>query len=164
MIAGQFWRAWSIWAVSVAATAAALSYSAAHPVPGDSSAANWVFGVVFIGAFSTVGALLAWKRPGNPLGWLLFATGLAYAAGVFTGLLLRFPRTLTLANWLGWTWLAGLGLCVFVVLLSPRGSCPPAAGGRWPGQPGPALPAECWAMPSLRPSPRSAPRSRTRSG
>ncbi len=125
MTTGAFWRAWSIWALSVAATTAALSYTAVHPQPGHAtSAADWLFSVVFIGAFATVGALLAWKRPRNPIGWLMSATGLVYAAGAFTELLLRFPRTLTLANWLGWTWLAGLGLCVFVVLLFPTGHLP----------------------------------------
>jgi len=80
--------------------------------------------VVFIAAFATVGALLAWKRPGNTIGWLLFATGLAYAVGVSGVLLLHFPRTLTLANWLGWIWLLGIELCVFAVLLYPAGNLP----------------------------------------
>jgi hypothetical protein len=79
---------------------------------------------VFIGAFATVGALLAWKRPGNPIGWLLSATGGAYAVGASNVLLAHFPRTLTLAKWLGWIWLLGLGLCVFVVLLFPSGNLP----------------------------------------
>jgi hypothetical protein len=46
------------------ATVAALSYAAVHPVTGKAaSAAVWVFGVAFTGAFAAVGALLAWKRP-----------------------------------------------------------------------------------------------------
>jgi len=60
---------------------------------------------VFIAAFATVGALLAWKRPGNTIGWLLSATGLAYAVGVSGVLLLHFPRTLTVPRQL-----AGLDL------------------------------------------------------
>ena len=83
MAPAAFWRAWSIWAVSVAATATALSYTAVHPLPAKlanqaGSALDGVAAVVFIAAFATVGALLAWKRPGNPIGWLLSATGLAY--------------------------------------------------------------------------------------
>ena len=35
-----------------------------------------VAGLTFIVAFATVGALLAWKRPGNPIGWLLSGSGL----------------------------------------------------------------------------------------
>jgi hypothetical protein len=129
MPAAAFWRAWSIWAVSAAATATALGYTALHPLPASlasqaGSPANRAVAVVFIGAFATVGALLAWKRPGNPIGWLLSATGVAYAVGVSNVLLARFPRTLTLAKWLGWSWLLGLGLCVFVVLLFPSGNLP----------------------------------------
>ena len=43
---------------------------------------------------------------------------------LFGVLLARFRRTLTLSNWLGWIWLLGLGLCVFVVLLFPAGHVP----------------------------------------
>jgi hypothetical protein len=94
--------------------------------------------VAFIVAFATVGALLAWKRPGNPIGWLLSATGLAYAAGAFALLLAYFPRTLTVSNWLSWIWFLGLGLCVFVVLLFPTGNLPsrrwrPVAWAAWAG-------------------------------
>jgi hypothetical protein len=88
------------------------------------SAVDGVVGAVFIGAFATVGALLAWKRPENPIGWLLSAVGLVFVvagSGVF---LMSFPRTLTLAHWLGFLYLLGLGLCVFVVLLFPTGKLP----------------------------------------
>jgi hypothetical protein len=124
-----FWRAWSIWAVSVAATVSTIGYSAAHPLPTRLASQNGngldgAVGIVFVAAFATVGALLAWKRPGNPIGWLLSAIGLTVAGagqGVF---LAHFPRTQTLAAWLGWTWLLGLGLCVFVLLLFPSGNLP----------------------------------------
>jgi hypothetical protein len=33
--AAAFWRAWSVWAVTVAATAAALGYDAFHPLPAS---------------------------------------------------------------------------------------------------------------------------------
>src|SRR6266852_2256474 len=129
MTSAAFWRAWSIWAVSVAATATALGYTALHPLPASLASqggnpSNGAIAVVFIAAFATVGALVAWKRPGNPIGWLLSATGLAYGVGAFGLLLSHFPRTLTVANWLGWIWLLGIGLCVFVVLLFPAGNLP----------------------------------------
>ena len=130
MAPAAFWRAWSIWAVSVAATATALGYTAVHPLPAKLAAnfgvtgLNDVVGVVFIAAFATVGAVLAWKRPGNPIGWLLSATALAYAVGIFGVFLAHFHRTLTLANWLGWTFDLGVGLCAFVVLLFPTGTLP----------------------------------------
>jgi hypothetical protein len=124
-----FWRAWSIWAVTVATSAAALMSDVLYPLPAKlasqaGSGLNGVVGGVFIAAFATVGALLAWKRSANPIGWLLSATGLAYAVGAFNVLLLHFHRTLTLASWVGWTFLLGIGLCVFVVLLFPAGHLP----------------------------------------
>jgi MFS family permease len=129
MAPAAFWRAWSIWAVSVAATATTLSYTVLHPLPAKlasqfGSGLAGSLGVVFIVGFATVGALLAWKRPGNPIGWLLSAIGLAYAVGDCGVLLAHFPRTLTLAYWLGSTFLLGIGLCVFVVLLFPTGHLP----------------------------------------
>jgi MFS family permease len=126
----SFWRAWSIWAVSVGLTATGLGYTAVHPLPASLAAnfgvtgLNDVVGVVFIAAFATVGALLAWKRPGNPIGWLLSATSLVYVVAAFGEFLAHFHRTFTLANWLGSLFLLGLGLCVFVVLLFPTGKLP----------------------------------------
>ena len=72
----------------MAATATAPVYKALYPLPPElasqaGSGLDGAVGVVFIAAFATVGALLAWKRPGNPIGWLLSATGLAYAVGGF---------------------------------------------------------------------------------
>ena len=129
MAPAVFWRAWSIWAVSVAVTATALGYTAVHPLPARlasqfDSGLDRAVGIVFVAAFATVGALLAWKRPWNPIGWLLSATGLVTAVAIFGVFLAHFPRTLTLAYWLGWIFLLGIGLCVFVVLLFPTGKLP----------------------------------------
>ena len=74
--------------------------------------------------FATVGALLVWKRPGNPIGWLLSATGLSYAAAGFGILLSHFPAARAFVNWSGWIWLFGVGLTVFVLLLFPTGHLP----------------------------------------
>jgi MFS family permease len=124
-----FWRAWSTWTVSVAAIATSLGYTAVNPLPAKlaSQAGSTVDGLVaavFVAAFATVGALLAWKRPANPIGWLMSATGLAYAVAGAGLMLLHFPRTQALANWLGFLFFAGVGLCVFVVLLFPTGTLP----------------------------------------
>jgi MFS family permease len=129
MTSAAFWRAWSIWAVTMAMTAASGAYNTVNPLPAKlanqgGSGANWVVALVFVAAFATVGAVLAWKRPENPIGWLLSASGLAYSIGIFGLVLSHFSGTLTLANWLGWTWFVGLGLCVFVVLLFPTGHLP----------------------------------------
>jgi hypothetical protein len=129
MAPAAFWRAWSIWAVTVAAYVTASGYNAVNPLPARlasdfGSAADGVLGAVFIGGFATVGALLAWKRPENPIGWLLSTVGLVFTvagSGVF---LVRFPRTLDLAHWLGFLYVLAIALCVFVVLLFPTGKLP----------------------------------------
>ena len=154
------WRAWSIWAVSVTATATMLVYTALHPLTAQEAALqgsglDGAVAIVFIGAFATVGAFLAWKRPRNPIGWLLSGTGLTFTAAGAGALLAHFPSTRTLADWLGFLYLLGLGLCVFVLLLFPTGHLPS-------GPPARAWPGGSWAVHSHPPSSRSAPRSRTR--
>src|SRR6266540_225205 len=124
-----FWRALCVWVLTVAAAGGALIYNHVHPLPpklgGQGNVVTGTVVVVFIVAFATVGALLAWKRPANPIGWLLSATGLSYASAVAVGrLLLQFPRTQAWGNWLGWMYFAGIGFVVFVLLLFPTGSLP----------------------------------------
>ena len=138
-----FWRAWSIWAVSLALTATTITATVLRPLPArlvnfSGSGLNGAVSIVFIGAFATVGALLAWKRPANPIGWLLSAIGLESAVAVFSVFLAHFPRTLTLATWLGFLYLLGFGLCAVVVLLFPTGKLPsrrwrPVAWAAWTG-------------------------------
>jgi hypothetical protein len=109
----RFWRAWSFWAVTMTITAIAVGYDALHPLPATQADRSG-------GGL----AMVAWKKPGNPIGWLLSGSGLAYAVGGSAQMLIHFPRTRTLGYWLGWAWLVGLGLCVFVVLLFPDGRLP----------------------------------------
>src|SRR5438874_8183278 len=117
-----FWCAWSLWVLSVVTTAALFAYSAIHPLPTTirGSPAEVVIAVAFIGGFATVGALLGWKRPANPIGWLMCGTALSYTAGgAGQLLLLRFARTQAVGSWLGWLWLLGIGLVVLVLALLP---------------------------------------------
>jgi len=123
-----FWRAWGIWALSLAAMTASLIYNHVHPLPTGAglqgSALTGVATLVFIPSFATVGALLAWKRPANPIGWLLSATGLTYSVATLSLLLAQFPGTRVWSHWLGWLWLVGIGFVVFVLLLFPTGTLP----------------------------------------
>jgi signal transduction histidine kinase len=118
-----FWCACIIWVLSLSVVAAALAYNSVHPLPGNQggNASDGVAVVLFIGGFATVGALLVWKRPGHPIGWLLSASGLVVAAGALGQLLSHIRSAQGLSNWFGWIWLLGLGLAVFVVLLFPTG-------------------------------------------
>jgi hypothetical protein len=66
-----FWRAWPLWAVTMTITAIAIGYDALHPLPAmladqSGNSLDMVAGLTFIVAFATVGAVLAWQRPGNP--------------------------------------------------------------------------------------------------
>jgi hypothetical protein len=79
---------------------------------------------------STVGAVLASRRPRHPVGWLLLALGLSLAASgmaagyVPYGLLIR-PGTLPAARYVALyypaTVVAVLALIGFVLLLTPTG-------------------------------------------
>ena len=143
MTRATFWRAWSIWAVTMTLFATAMTSTVLRPLPAElvnfgGNGLTGAVGIVFIGAFATVGALLAWKRPENPIGWLLSAIGLETAVAGFSMFLAHFPRTVTLASWLGFLYLLGFGLCVLVVLLFPTGKLPsrrwrPAAWAAWAG-------------------------------
>jgi signal transduction histidine kinase len=124
-----FWRALCVWVLTLAVAATNLIYNQVHPLPpslggGQGTFVTGTVAVTFIGGFATVGALLAWKRPANPIGWLLSATGLSYALATVGLLLLQFPRTRGLGNWLGWLFFLGIGFVVFVLLLFPTGSLP----------------------------------------
>ena len=125
----SFWGALTCWTVCVAALIIGDVYSATHSLPAiaadfDSGSGTGVLAVAFIGGFATVGALLAWKRPANPIGWLLSAVGLSFAGADFGLLFAYSPATLTLAHWLGWIWLFGLLLIIPVLLLFPSGHLP----------------------------------------
>src|SRR5215469_1387495 len=124
-----FWCALSIWMLTLATAGTALIYNHVHPLPpvlnaGTGNAVAGTIAATFIGGFATVGALLIWKRPANPIGWLLSATGLSYALATAGLLLLQFPQTRAWGNWMGWMFFVGLGFAVFVLLLFPTGSLP----------------------------------------
>jgi signal transduction histidine kinase len=125
-----FWCALIVWVLTLATTGAALIINYLYPLPpalraAAGNAANGVAAVMFIAGFATVGALLIWKRPANPIGWLLSATGASYALAAGGGLLLlQSPQTRAWGDWLGWLFFFGFGFAVFVLLLFPTGSLP----------------------------------------
>jgi signal transduction histidine kinase len=121
--------AWGLWALSVAALVTPLAFelTGAH-VPGFAdqagSTAPFVGVLLFILTFATVGAVLASKRPSNPIGWLLSASALCYGLGSFSILLAKW--SLPWSDWISnWVWGLGIGLtATFVLLLFPTGSLP----------------------------------------
>ena len=85
-------------------------------------------------AFTLVGALVASRRPGNPIGWISGAVGFSLAlSGVASEYamyaLVSQPGSLPgakIAAWLAeWTWVPSVGLIgTFLVLLFPNGRLP----------------------------------------
>ena len=94
----------------------------------------WAF--VFI-SFPAVGAVVATRRPGNPIGWLLLVIGICFTSSVMTteyvGRALYLGAALPAVEWVdwwgAWSFLLGAGLLfVWVPLLFPTGHLP---GSRW---------------------------------
>jgi hypothetical protein len=90
--------------------------------------------LVFVLAFVSVGALVATKRPENPLGWVMLAAGIAYSvAGISTGWVEEFVepgmQNSLPAIYLGWvsSWMWGIGPFIsgtYLLLLFPDGHVP----------------------------------------
>ena len=114
---------WAIWLVTIA-IGGATSASAAGDGVGP-----FVAYVIFVLAYSTVGALVATRRPRNPIAWLMLVAGLSYVVG---GISISYAESdarggwATLASWVGkWVWIAGLGpVATFGLLLFPDGHLP----------------------------------------
>jgi hypothetical protein len=105
--------------------------------PGVNVFDYWVETTTIAVAFSTVGALIASRRPGHPVGWLFcvigFLAGIDHFSGEYaTYALLAQPGALPAgeaATWIrSWVWVAEGGLGVLLVLLFPTGRL---ASGRW---------------------------------
>jgi hypothetical protein len=125
--------AWSLCALSVALTAVSLLLlilSLSHP---GTHIFDWWFGNTLIVIDVTVGAIIASRRPENPVGWLLLISGLAISVGHFSAqyaiyALLAQPGSLPAGEALAWlaSWLLPIyaGLQVFYLLLFPTGRLP----------------------------------------
>ena len=98
---------------------------------------NGVFGLVLGASYPIVGWLIASRRPGNPIGWIMLAVGLSQSAEAFaTNYAVYGLETvhtaipfLDLAAWIEvWAWAPGFLLLGVLVLLFPDGELPSA---RW---------------------------------
>jgi hypothetical protein len=128
------WLAWSMCAVSLASTALALlllDWNLSYPNPHIFDL--WVQGIVIPVTCSTVGVIIASRRPHHPIGWLFCAVGLLAGVNHFCGeyalyALLNRPGSLPggrAAAWVAsWTWMPANALLVFVALLFPDGHLP----------------------------------------
>jgi signal transduction histidine kinase len=120
--------AWSLWALTVVVVLPAV----ALPLTHEPNAEDWLLLPVFIGgtlASATVGALVASRRPGNPIGWLFCAVGLGAAVTAFTDEYVTrglsneggLPGTTLLAWLAGWVHIPILASIPMVFLLFPTG-------------------------------------------
>ena len=79
------WLAWSVWLLCVALISfALLFYFLASPTPATDTPPTLtaLFSILSL-AFPTVGALVASRRPENPIGWIFCGTGLLYGVQAF---------------------------------------------------------------------------------
>jgi hypothetical protein len=131
---GLAWALWTLTVLSLVATAwldwllrrAGAPELTALPASGIPTVAAAVSAV-------TVGAVLAARRPGHPVGWLLLGLGLSQTAHDLTYAYTRYGLVVRPGSLPGAAYLAGLnnGVVVlwvacagFVLLLTPTGSLP----------------------------------------
>jgi len=125
--------AWSLWTLTVALTALSLLLvvlSLSHP---NTPVFAWWFSNTFIVIDATVGAIVASRRPENPVGWLLCLSGVVVGASTFVSeyaiyaLLIR-PETLPageVSAWIAsWSLPIIIGLQVSYLMLFPTGRLP----------------------------------------
>jgi hypothetical protein len=119
--------AWALWlvtvAIGVALTGAAL----------EDGIVQFLSYAIFVLVFATVGALVASRRPDNPIGWILLSAGIAYEVGGMSVASAESGGSAswdTLMAWVGsWVWMVAVGpVATFGLLLFPTGRLP---SSRW---------------------------------
>jgi hypothetical protein len=135
------WLAWSLWGLALTLTALALSLLAlilSHP---NTHIYDYWFNNTTIVITATVGAIVASRRPENPVGWLLCLNGLTTSFSHFSSqyaiyALLARPDLLPAGEAFAWinTWILPIliALDVFTFLLFPTGRLP-SRRWRWLG-------------------------------
>ena len=129
---------WAIWGFAVVL----LGVTAALGVRNASLSEDPIFtgmAIVMMVGYVTVGAFVTSRVPGNPIGWLLMATGTGFLIGVAASEYARYalytnPGGLPFAfgaAWLNnWTFLVAIGAVMLIVALFPDGS-PASPRWRW---------------------------------
>ena len=126
------WLAWTMWALSMVLTVLSLWLLVLGlSRPNVPVYPYWAEGTLLAVGYSTVGAVVASRRPGNPVGWVLCSIGLSWGAYHFsseyvTYALLAASGSLPAAKaaaWIySWLWVPGFGLIVFFGPVVPQWS------------------------------------------
>ncbi len=126
--------AWLLGAATLVIAAAGLAllvWDWSAPVPRGFFGIRGFYGLDAVG-FGGVGALLTWRRPGHPVGWVFAAAGLLAAVNFATieyGLAASAGRRLPDAAYVGWVelwiWVPCVTLVfLYLLLLFPDGRLP----------------------------------------
>jgi hypothetical protein len=126
--------AWSIWALCVPLTVfgGLLSLLTGSGQIGAGSGLAILLGVLLL-TFPTVGALVASRRPENPIGWIFCAAGLVFGVGILSESYAKYALHASsaplfgvqYAAWLSsWTGPGLLLAAAFLFLLFPDGRLP----------------------------------------
>ncbi len=128
------WLAWSLCALSLVLTALSLwllSLNLSHP--GTPMYEPWLDNTLGALSYAPIGALIASRRPANPVGWLVCLYGFVISLSYFCAeyaihALLAQPDSLPAGEALAWvlSWILPIiiGLTVFPLLLFPTGRLP----------------------------------------
>ncbi len=130
--------AWLLWAATLVVAAVGLAllvWDWSTPVPRGFFGVRGFSGFYAIG-FGGVGALLTWRRPGHPVGWIFAAAGMVQAVDFATfeyGLAVSAGRGLPAGEYVGWLqlwiWVPFITLItVYLFLLFPGRRL---SGPRW---------------------------------
>ena len=134
--AGRFvvWLAWSLAVLSVAMFAAGVAFALLSSFVGAAGPSGDLLIFLPFLAFPVVGALIASKRPENPIGWICLVVGLFWMLNVLgegSDAYLRAAApgwarfSVTLGALTFWSWVPPVGLLgIYLILLFPDGKLP----------------------------------------
>jgi hypothetical protein len=128
------WLAWSVCALSLVLAALGLLFLALNRShPGGPTYELAFQGTVIVAAWSSVGVLIASRRPAHPIGWLFSALGLSSGVQLFCGEYAIYALVVErgalpggqVSVWITcWLWVQTNVLVAFMTLLFPDGKLP----------------------------------------
>ena len=127
------WLAWSLWTLTVVLTALSLLLLVLNLQYPNVPIPDFWLGNALVVIDVTVGAIVASRRPENPVGWLLCLSGVGVSTSSFTSLyavyaLLARPGSLPAGEASAWiaAWILPIiiGLQISYLLLFPTGRLP----------------------------------------